>query len=488
MPRVDTHVGNGNTMTLSRPSHDRPLKLSWPRKGDRRRAVVAEGHTHFSDTRSLVYDLHMIHVTDRDMIVHYNAPKVNQSVRATPDQARPIIDRGRKDWKRLRLQPMTPVNTLSPHLDDAEMMEHFQNVASRALPAFGIDPMQLGRALVRIAGLDSSHASLGLTKLIQSFAVIQKYSVHEQMMNLKIEALSALGASSKHKLSPTAAMQHLAAGMMLCSIEIHHASCTTGQWLIHLCGVKKIQRSGSLPEPLPGSDLEMLLHWAYYVDVVARFSYKHWSDPFAEGPCPMSQTSPAALRAERPAMRATSLDVIELMAEVSDATAAGLPTDATMEVRESHINYLKILEWRIQRAAGSAGNHEGSPEAQQIMQLFSSALLVYLYRANQAFLGSSPETNERIEEGFGALARVPFCDRQFPIFVFGCEARTEEQRRVILDVMARTEEAVPCRAYHYLRLILVGLWAQDDLAEGTLEYSQRLGRVLRWCTNLPAFV
>ena len=264
--------------------------------------------------------------------------------------------------------------------------------------------------------------------------------------------------------------------------------------------------------------MALLLDWAYYVEVVARFSFRHWSDPFLEGPCPRTIIDPttiidpAALCAEvsdltepsprhtstfwkhltstsqRPKTAASSLDVIELLGEVSDATSARLPVDAAREDRGKHVNFLKILGCRIQKVVISAEDAEHRPEPQQIMDLFRSALLVYLYRANQEFLGSTSETQERVDHSFEVLARLRFCDRQFPIFVFGCEARTEEQRRVILDVMARTEETVPCRSYQYMRTILAGFWSQDDLADGHVEYSQRLGRVLRWCTNLPAFV
>ena len=64
----------------------------------------------------------------------------------------------------------------------------------------------------------------------------------------------------------------------------------------------------------------------------------------------------------------------------------------------------------------------------------------------------------------------------------------DEQRAAILDLMSRTAERVPSRAFTYTRIILQAVWTQDDLADGPLEYWQKLSQIIKRCTNLPTFV
>lgn len=129
-------------------------------------------------------------------------------------------------------------NTVSRHIRSTvmrTMLRKFrvEGVASRALPAFGIKPTELGQALIRIALLDDSRTSRALMKLMLSFASVHKHGLHAQMMNLKIDALHDLSKGSSLDLGPVAAIQHLAAGMLLCCIEVR-TSCL---WLLmhHSC-------------------------------------------------------------------------------------------------------------------------------------------------------------------------------------------------------------------------------------------------------------
>lgn len=51
----------------------KPVKLSWPREGDRRRARVAKSPPREAISKiAPIYSTRMIHVTDRDMAKHYD--------------------------------------------------------------------------------------------------------------------------------------------------------------------------------------------------------------------------------------------------------------------------------------------------------------------------------------------------------------------------------------------------------------------------------
>lgn len=55
---------------------------------------------------------------------------------------------------------------------------------------------------------------------------------------------------------------------------------TSGDWLQHACGVKSIIKAASISVDIansaPRSDSSILVGWAHYYDVIARFSLLHW--------------------------------------------------------------------------------------------------------------------------------------------------------------------------------------------------------------------
>ncbi|KAL2214054.1 hypothetical protein CC79DRAFT_1391935 [Sarocladium strictum] len=416
----------------------------------------------------------MIHVTDRDMARHY-----------VPHSSMTVVE------KVMDLQQTLLINDMNDSTDEQELLHEFQTVASRALPTFGIDPMELGQALVRIAQLDKSNTSRALIKLMMSFAAVNRHGLHAQMMDLKIQALHDLSKSKTEKpeVCYEAAVQHLAAGMLLCSIELHRAACTTGQWLVYLSGVKSVVRASDLHDAKAGSDVAMLLDWMYYFDTLARFSFQHWQGAYTSENKPKAALfDPGVMRAERPLNATPSMGLIEFLGEVTDATAVGLPDAAIQGEKDNHVKYLRILEWRIQKFDVNFPEERTVPQSLEIMQLFKDAMLVYLNRANEDILGRSSRAQNLIDRGFETLARMPYCDRQFPVLILGCEARSEEQRALILDVMKRTEQSLPSRSYDYARIVLTAIWSQDDLSDEPMEYWHRLSRVMGRCTNLPTFV
>jgi hypothetical protein len=106
---------------------------------------------------------------------------------------------------------------------EEELLQHFQLAASKALAIFGHDPVQLGNALIRIA-LASNTASAGaLLKSLLAFSSLHRHDVHSQAVELKVEAIEALGAASRSICSDVGipeAIQHVATGMLLCTFEV----------------------------------------------------------------------------------------------------------------------------------------------------------------------------------------------------------------------------------------------------------------------------
>lgn len=148
---------------------------------------------------------------------------------------------------------------------------------------------------------------------------------------------------------------------------------------------------------------------------------------------------------------------------------------------DDHREYLKILDWRIRSI----------PKTDAMDEVFELATLVYLNRILGPSFDDQPlRTQQRIEKSFDVLSRMSSCERQFPVFVLGCEARTDGQRGIILDLVSKTEGSVASRSFKHVKLLLEAIWAQDDLSNGQhgeLSYCDRLSSTMSRCTDPPCF-
>ncbi|KAB5536210.1 fungal-specific transcription factor domain-containing protein [Coniochaeta sp. 2T2.1] len=467
---------------LLRISEERGLKLSWPHAGDARRSQVGKSTTTepIHGPQSSQHDSpHMVHVSSRDVAMHY------QFSGSEPGSGRPVLE-----------VPL-PWNPISEQVGHEELFEYFRHTASKALPVFGHDASELGNALIRIALSGKTTLSTAVIQSILAFSALVRHNVNGQAVELKISALKILqSASTSQAMSPTEGAQHVAAGMLLCSFEVHQASCTSGEWTWYLRGVKDVIRASGLDMVRQDADVAMLLDWVYYHDVLARFSLRHRRKDF-EGMslhCPataksrISENSPTSLssvpssvRSEPSKSAPPAIVLIELLSNICDAVSQPTPQTA------DHKTFLKILDWRIRTTAIPA-TPQDTPDTPVILELYQLALLVYINRANPK-LQPPAKTQQHVDRAFELIPRVRACDRQFPVFVLGCEARSDEQRSAVLDLIARTERGVSSRSFNYVRILLQAVWAQDDLAAGgEVDYLQKISFVISCCRILPTFV
>lgn len=95
-----------------------------------------------------------------------------------------------------------------------------QCTASRSLTTFGHDPATVGDLLVRMAFTDNSPSSSAVLQSLLALASVHLYGLQDQAGELKLSALKALGDASSLPIGSAEAMQHVAAGMLLCSVEV----------------------------------------------------------------------------------------------------------------------------------------------------------------------------------------------------------------------------------------------------------------------------
>ncbi len=119
------------------------------------------------------------------------------------------------------------------------------------------------------------------------------------------------------------------------------------------------------------------------------------------------------------------------------------------------------------------------------MQLYRLAALVYLSRVAGPILEDEERTRTWCEKAFSIFARMDVCERPFPLLIFGLEAHTDDRRMVLLDLIGKTQKAVPMRNLGSVKAMIQSVWVQYDLAEGGADYVDVLEVVLSSCKNLP---
>ncbi|KAL2684500.1 hypothetical protein Neosp_005578 [[Neocosmospora] mangrovei] len=99
---------------------------------------------------------------------------------------------------------------------------------------------------------------------------------HSHADRLKISALRALAVSTQGVIGADESIRHVAAGMLLCTLEIYQKSAASSHWLWYVCGSKLIIKNAKLDEITGSNDMTTLIGWVHYSDVLARFSLRHW--------------------------------------------------------------------------------------------------------------------------------------------------------------------------------------------------------------------
>ncbi|KAI1660861.1 fungal-specific transcription factor domain-containing protein [Daldinia decipiens] len=447
------------------------LQLSWPNSSDGRRAVVGKSPSHTPPYASPQNDgphssdARIAHVSYTDFEMHYRIanPVANGSIQ--PILHIPLA------WNPLKLEA-----------GDTSLFQYFQYTASQSLAIFSHDPLDLGNLLIRIALSSDTTSSLAVLQSLLALSSLHRHHVHSQAVELKISALKSLSATEINQLSTTEAAQHVAAGMLLCSFEIHQASCTSGQWVWYLSGVKNIIKTAGLDKYPQDSDLALLLDWVYYYDVLARFTLQHWNRENTENTSAVS-----SVRAEASQTAPPALATIKLLSEVCDAVSTRPPTKMSAENVNDYRDFLKILDWRIRSIPVEVTvNH--SADTPLIMELYQLALLVYLNRASENLLNQTIGTQRHIDRAFAIFSQLGSCVRQFPVFILGCEARRDDQRTAVLDLISRSEKEDSSRSFNHVNILMQAIWAQDDLANGDINYWNKLSYIISRCSILPIFV
>lgn len=243
----------------------------------------------------------------------------------------------------------------------------------------------------------------------------------------------------------------------------------------------------------------VLLEWVYYHEVLARFGLRHWrrykGSEYHGYPVqhpPMCSERPLFAPLECPGPPKL---VHKLLFQFAVVCETVVPPSDPMSKTIEYRNRLKMLELDIETTPINMLAEPADPEtmtahAMMVLELYQIASIVYLNRASGDTFGQSMKMEQLIDRGFSIFAELKHCERTFPLLILGIEARADERRQSVLELMSRSENVPPKRSLQCLRNLLQALWVQDDLhteRDNKIDYMERMSNVVSLSEALPHF-
>ena len=246
-----------------------------------------------------------------------------------------------------------------------------------------------------------------------------------------------------------------------------------------------------------------LVDWAYYHEVLARFSLRHWRPELLRGQGRTYDEREFCLGSDEMnktiaicSMFRKRNRALELLSDICKVVLP--PSDPRSQTR-AYKKKIKALERRVQCSEdfGAPLSHRSSElwtagHGAVAAELHRIAMLIYLARASNGSSKPPEKLTHLVDRGMNFLTDLPYCDRPFPILMIGFEARDDEERLAVLELIARTQlHPFSGHRLECVRNFLHGIWNQADLhAEDGVEfdYMETLTAVVSTSEVMPPFV
>ncbi|KAE9376312.1 hypothetical protein N431DRAFT_331088 [Stipitochalara longipes BDJ] len=379
--------------------------------------------------------------------------------------------------------------------EERELLDHFIYMASSTLAIFEPDKNEFLSLLVRLALSDSSPSSKAVLQSALALSSFHRHGLQADVFRFKARALRALIISCNYCVESSTVVQHIAASMILCHLEMLGMPNELSLWFCHLSEARRLIDNASLDNQNFQGEFSRLLDWVEYHMVMSRFSHRHWYINVApikgiKNFAPVGQGTCHSRKVE--SVSHCSNEILRhfyIMFEMIQK-----PTDSLYHSDE-YEKSLRCLENRITNIVplapeGVSDTMSGLSTAWvATMELFKLAALIYLKRASRNFSGTSTQIDAMVERAYGLLDDLETFNPAFPLLIIGCEARTDGQRMRILEHIERAMKTSSLRSLHELQNILQQIWVQDDLAvDYELDYLNRLDAVISSYRIMPSFV
>lgn len=152
---------------------------------------------------------------------------------------------------------------------------------------------------------------------------------------------------------------------------------------------------------------------------------------------------------------------------------------------------LRSLESTLINDPVAKANITGLDEKEDVIaELYQLATLVYLFNGTASSCVSDHQLDGLVDRGFYLIRKLSTCERAFPLLILGSEARNDEERMLLLELVHKTEAKHNESNLMRIRAGLEMVWSQRDLEADEDEYSElsylhRLDTVIGSACTLP---
>ncbi|KAI0459628.1 fungal-specific transcription factor domain-containing protein [Xylaria acuta] len=456
------------------------LRLSWPRENDRKRAIVVV----LPVTGAPMRTRHMspsqfLNTTSQDIELyrHLSSPGAPK----TPGSGLPSA----KLWS----QPQS-------EMAEMELIHYFRDAAHQSLATFSPTMSHIRDAIIPMIFTNDTVSRRALLHALLAFSSLHRSGLHRKTMSLKVAALGALSASAKEASQGLVeAAQHVAACMILCSFEIFLPSENSGEWLWYIRGAMEVVEGAQLGDQPDHNVIRKLLDWVYYHDSLSRFTLFHWRHqyPTVHGTDTISRPVPPLVENRKASLlQNPTHSILNILSEVCDVLLD--PNDP----RSHDVEYkdrLRALEWKVDNLPSATSTTTDSDDAEGelefTVQLYQAATRVYLARASQNPLEPTANLDFLVDRAYAGPVQTCYCRHFFPLLIIACEARTDEQRLAILNLIDRTDKKGYVRSMQTFRAQVQWFWIQKDLhadSDLILNYLGLMKSVISSNRALPSYV
>ncbi|CAG9940344.1 unnamed protein product [Clonostachys rosea f. rosea IK726] len=379
-----------------------------------------------------------------------------------------------------------------------DLVHYFHADAHLSLVAFSPNTADIRDALIRMAFASDTDAGRALLYALLAVSALRRSGFHEETLQFKVAALHALSKSSGvASLGTTESVQHVAACMLLGAFEILLPSDSSGEWIWYIRGAMDIIRETQLTMVGTEADINILLDWTYYHYSLSTFTISHWRNKAVildSSPNPTicepvgGQDTLVAIDKQLFRSPNPTHEILNLLAEACDTL---LSRSDPRSQEDSYKQQLKQLEHRIESIPVTPDMATDGAELSGLIKLYKLSTLIYVIRAGQTTWEATTRLDNLVNRAFQVPIGQPGCYHFFPLFIVACEARTDEQRAAVLDLIARTERNSFMRSMKMLKAGIEAIWVQRDLhadEDLLMNYMDLMNVVISSNSTLPSFV
>ncbi|EWZ32224.1 hypothetical protein BFJ63_vAg5329 [Fusarium oxysporum f. sp. narcissi] len=456
-------------------------RLSWPRKNDRKRAMVCttakQAPVSFQETSEIPRRLFLINTSFRDVELHnYLSSQYHQA--------------------QVSVSPSKPLKQPAIHTNQNELLQYFHHLAHLSLVTFSTTTAGIRDTLMRMAMINNSASASALLHALLAYSSLHHHGLSETSLKFKVQALHLLSTSAEDgELSLVNASQHVAASMLLGSFETLRPSESSGEWLWHIWGAVDVIQATQLSDHSSENETYVLIDWVNYHYTLSRFSTQHWrhkslASKASKKPMQLFRrrtTPPLSIyRPNHPFIDPTS-SIMSLLFEACNTYMD--PQDPQSHSPE-YRNSLRRLEAQVDDLIASPVPNDLNPESAFALELYRVATRIYIARASQSPWEAPAVLDSLVDALFNGPVASCTCIHFFPLLILACESRRDDQRVAILNLIDRTQRDARIRSMKAVTNAIQAVWVQQDLhadSEVLVNYMDLLSIGISSSSSIPSF-